>query len=76
MLNRRRERIIRGFKYIFVLYWFCSTIVVRGVDAGESSRRLTYVASIYAICLTRDLPRYLFVSSLPYSVSCPSGQTF
>jgi len=42
---------------------FTASIVVRGVDviAGES-RRLMYVASIYAIRLTRDLSsRFLFI---------------
>jgi len=69
MLNWRRERIVRGFKYILILYWFCSFNVVRGVNvvAGESITSF----DVYRINLCDSLnalSRYLLVSSSSYSV--------
>jgi len=71
MLNRRREWIIRGFENILVLSvsQLRSSYAVWMLSLMNPSRRLTYVASIYVIRLTRDLPRYLLVSSLSYSIS-------
>jgi len=56
---------------------FATSIVICGVDviAGESTSFDAYVASIYMIRLTRDLPKCLLVPFSSYSVSRPSGQT-
>jgi len=69
------ESFVVSKTYLSFILQLRSLYAVWTLSLVNLSRCLTYVASIYAIRLTRDLPRCFLISSSSYSISCPFGQT-